>query len=126
MATILHLVAETDWLQIPPTASTYSPPSLAVEGFVHCTADDAVLLQVANAFYRSHSGGFLVLALDEDRLTGEVRREPGRPAPPPGQDAVLFPHVYGPLDLGAIVEVRRAVRSDDGTFVAFAAQDASS
>jgi hypothetical protein len=28
----------------------------------------------------------------------------------------LFPHLYGPLNLDAIIDIRRAVRASDGTF----------
>ncbi len=61
-----------------------------------------------------------MLSLDESGLTSELRWEPGAPAPPPGIEPVLFPHLYGPIDLGAVVEVRRALRDEDGTFVGFA------
>ncbi len=114
---ILHLVAEADWLARPDLA--YEAPSLAIEGFVHCSPDDTVLLAVANLLYRSEPGPFAVIELDEARLTSEVRWEPATgPAPVEGS-AVLFPHVYGPLDRTAAVGLRRAHRAADGTFLAF-------
>jgi uncharacterized protein (DUF952 family) len=123
LALILHLLAERDWSAIPLGSAAYAPASIASEGFVHCTDGDAVLLGVANAFYVSAPGEHLVLTLDEDLLTSAVVREAPSPAPPPGHDVVLFPHVYGPLDLDAVVEVRRLVRDDDGRFVGLAAYD---
>ncbi len=42
------------------------------------------------------------------------------PAPPPGVAAdVLFPHVYGPLDLAAVIRVRRLVRGPNGELVGY-------
>jgi len=116
---ILHLVAEPDWLSLEPGAPTYVPASLATEGFVHCTGDDELLLEVATTYYRSTPGPFLVLTIDERLLHSEVRWEPGQPAPPPGAAAARFPHVYGPIDTNAVVGVRRAKREADGRFVGF-------
>jgi uncharacterized protein (DUF952 family) len=116
---ILHLVGAADWERARAAGEPYAPASLAAEGFVHCTATDEVLLAVANRFYVDEPDEFVVLSIDESRLRAEVRWESGLPAPPPGSDAVVFPHVYGPLDLDAVVGVRRAVRADNGTFAGF-------
>ncbi len=111
---ILHLVDEATWRALPPGAPL-SPPSLAAEGFVHCTAGDDLLLRVANAFYRDQPGPFVVLDVDEARLRSEVRWEV-----PPGGDPLgdmRFPHVYGPLDRAAIVGVLPVLRDATGTFL---------
>jgi uncharacterized protein (DUF952 family) len=111
---ILHLVPEAAWRALAP-GEVYAPASLADEGFVHCTAGDDLLLRVANAFYRDEPDALLVLDIDEAQLTSEVRWE----APPGGGPmgtAVLFPHVYGPIDTAAVVGIRRALRDDLGAF----------
>ena len=59
----------------------YEPPSLAAEGFVHCTGDDDLMLAVANRFYAG-AGDLVVVTLDDARLTSEVRWE--APAHPDG------------------------------------------
>ncbi len=66
-----------------------------------------------------HATGKKVLAIDPERVTSEVRYEaPAPPAPPDSPLAgVMFPHIYGPLNRDAIVEVRSAMRSADGTFL---------
>ncbi len=120
---ILHLAPEAAWRALGE-GEAYVPASLATEGYVHCTAGEDVLLRVANAFYAGEPGPFVVLCVDEGRLTSEVRWEA-----PPGDDPMAtvarFPHVYGPLDHSAVVAVRRAVRSDDGAFVGFADSEAA-
>jgi uncharacterized protein (DUF952 family) len=125
---ILHLVRATTWRTCREEA-TYAPDGYETEGFVHCSPDDEVMLVVANRYYADADDEVLVLGLDELRLTSDVRWE----APsPPGRDrddsegaspehplaAVRFPHVYGPLDVPAVVEVRRLVR-DDGRYVGY-------
>ena len=109
---ILHLMPRPAWEQWR-VAGTYEPPSLASEGFVHCTGNDDLMLAVANRFYSGEPGEVVVVTLDEGRLTREVRWE--APAHPDGtaptDNEPLFPHVYGPLDREAVVRVRRLVRS---------------
>lgn len=114
---ILHLVPAATWAELAD-AATYSPESLATEGFVHCSGDDEVMLAVANAFYRG-VGEALVLSIDEHELTAAVRWEAAAPRPVNGDEATRFPHVYGPLDLAAVVGVRRLVRDDTGRFVRY-------
>lgn len=114
---IHHLVSASDWADAGP--GCYRPASLATEGFVHCAADVASALEVANRFYRDLRGEVLLLDVAEDRLTSEVRWEPpahpdGSPA---GTTAACFPHVYGPIELAAVVDVRRFVRDPDGTYL---------
>ena len=112
-------MAPADAWDAVPAGGTYAPASLDTEGFVHCTGDDATLLVVANAFYRGVPGDMVVLTLDPGRLAAAVRWEaPAHPNPdatPPVGDGPLFPHVYGPLERGAVVLERRLVRLPDGT-----------
>jgi len=113
---ILHLISEADWERFR-AQRRWAPLSLRTEGFVHCTAGDALLLQVANTFYRHEPGQFMVLTIDTTRLDAPVRWEH-----PPDDDpltATAFPHVYGPLPLAAVVAVRPALRDDDGTFTGY-------
>jgi uncharacterized protein (DUF952 family) len=104
----LHLLPEAAWDARDPS-SPYVPAAYAEDGFVHCTDGDEEMVRTANRFYREVPGPFLVLTVDLDH-TGSPWRfdEPGRP----------YPHVYGPIDASAIVEVRRFERDPDGTFTA--------
>jgi len=115
---ILHLVEASVWTELEGSA-TYAPESLFTEGFVHCTGDDELMVDVANRFY-SDVGEVLVLSLDEHLLTSEIRWEAPSPRPADWDGSPVFPHVYGPLDLAAVVIVRRLVRGPSGQFVAYA------
>lgn len=113
---ILHLAPAAAWDAVP-AGGTYAPDSLTTEGFVHCTADDATLLAVANAFYRQVPGELVVLTLDETRLGAETRWEPPAdlgPGGPQHAPGTQFPHVFGPLERHAVVLERRMVRTPDG------------
>lgn len=105
---MIHLVPLIDWSARP--SEPYAPPSLAEEGFIHCTDDEAVALAVATAFYREAPRPLLALVLDEEALDLRVVREAADPAPPAGvDDDVLFPHLFGALDRSAVEEVLQVV-----------------
>ncbi len=115
---IHHLLPADQWFAAG--GEVLRPESLTTEGFVHCSPDDVTVLAVANRFYRDADDTLLVLDLDEDRLGHELRWEP--PAHPDGRparaDEPHFPHLYGPVEPAAVMNVRRLRRSDDGSFVA--------
>ncbi|MCX3287197.1 DUF952 domain-containing protein [Streptomyces sp. NEAU-H22] len=110
---IYHVVPRTVWTNA--TGPAYAPDSLAEEGFVHCSPDEATTLAVVDAFYRDVPGPLLVLALDEARLTARVEWEAAAPVPPPGVSGdTLFPHVFGPLDRGAVDHVLEVRFDEEG------------
>jgi uncharacterized protein (DUF952 family) len=115
-AVILHLMPE-DVLRALPADGVYEPASLAIEGFVHCTGDDELMLRVANAFYTSEPGSMVVLSIDASLLSSEVKWE----APVHGDPLAIerFPHVYGPLEMSAVVGVRRLVRDAAGRYLGY-------
>ena len=77
------------------------------------------MLSVANRFYHDAPGEFVLLVIDPARLSAPLRWEaPVHPSGGVGPDlAPLFPHIYGPIDRAAIVEVRAVRRTEDGTFL---------
>jgi uncharacterized protein (DUF952 family) len=129
---MLHLVLKAEWEALP-AGQPYVAPSLAQEGFIHCTDGEEIMLQVANRFYRGQAGEFVLLEIDEAKVTAQVKREaPIDPKPVVasspeaeanmGGDAPvrpLFPHVYGPIDRAAIAAVRPVLREADGRFIGF-------
>jgi len=109
---ILHIVARADW-DSALARGIYAPPSLGAEGFIHCSTS-AQILRTANRFYRGKNG-LVILCIDESRLQAAPRYEPPNPAL--GEtSADLFPHLYRPLDLDAVVSVIDFPCSADGTF----------
>ena len=71
---ILHLVSFADW-EAAPKDKPYVPRGYANDGFVHCSGDDQTLLDVANRFYKSQAGEFVVLHIDESRLNAPLKWE---------------------------------------------------
>jgi uncharacterized protein (DUF952 family) len=100
---ILHLVANDTWLTAVK-GGVYHADSLSTEGFIHCSKPSQIL-EVANNFYRGQQG-LVLLVIDPSRLAAELKWEPpAEPAPTKARAGDLFPHVYGPLNLDAVVKV---------------------
>ena len=112
---IYHIIEREAWMEAK-THGSYSAPTLATEGFIHCSRRSQVA-SVANDFYRGQSN-LLLLCIDEDRLTAELRWEaPAHPQPKSASATsgeAKFPHLYGPLNLDAVLEVLDFVEADEG------------
>jgi glutathione S-transferase len=118
---LFHITAEADWAHAQAVGA-YSLSTrgltLAEVGFVHCAFEEQVA-RVANSFFRGMDK-LVVLRIALDRLDSEVRYESVE-----GGDE-LFPHVYGPLNLEAVVAVLPLPPGSDGTFTFAAAPKRSS
>ena len=103
---IFHIADRADW-QRALEAGEYRADSLASEGFIHCSTREQ-LIGVANAFYAEQSD-LVALCVDEAKLNVVTKWE--APAHPPGSqtterdDESLFPHIYGPIAVDAVVKV---------------------
>ncbi len=113
---VYHLTGEADF-RAGLDGAQYRPANLGTDGFVHCALAPSVI-PVASDFFAGLGEPLLVLAIDPRRLHAETRYE--APAPIAGggsshlSDAVLFPHVYGPIDTEAITGVGVMRRTADG------------
>lgn len=112
---IYHIVSRVDWGR-PIDQDQYSAPSLKAEGFIHCSTREQALA-VANDFYRGQRD-LLLLCIDESKLTAELRWEaPAHPNPAAVEQTrteALLPHIYGALNLEAVVQAREFREGDRG------------
>ncbi len=81
--------------------------TLAEEGFIHCSNHDQ-LVGVANLAY-GDVDELVVLTIDTSLVDAPIRDE----TPAPGADQ-LFPHIYGPLPVNAVIAARPWHRSAGG------------
>ncbi|MBS1124241.1 MAG: hypothetical protein H6Q90_6469, partial [Deltaproteobacteria bacterium] len=79
-------------------AGEYRAASLEAEGFIHLSTA-AQLPGTLRRFYRGVPD-LVVLTIDPTRLRGELRYERA--------DRDDFPHLYGPLELDAVIVVQDA------------------
>ena len=112
MAIIYHLVPESHW-ETARTESEYRADSLATEGFIHCSKDHAQALAVANRLYGGRQD-MLVLEVETERLASPLKHDPSR-------SGEIYPHIYGPLNTGAVTGVLKLQVDQSGRFTALVA-----
>jgi uncharacterized protein (DUF952 family) len=101
---ILHITSRAEWTDAQ-TRGEYIAPSLNTEGFIHCATGEQIL-HVANAFYRGRND-LVLLMIDESKLEPELKWEAPVGLPAPGiPESDTFPHIFGPVNLTAVVFVR--------------------
>lgn len=97
---IFHITTEKAWTDAQ-LLGEYTVLSLLSEGFIHLSTAEQVL-RTASRFY-SDVLGLALLQVDETQCTAEIKWEPPAEAP---QSDERFPHLYGPLNLDAVVDMR--------------------
>jgi uncharacterized protein (DUF952 family) len=114
--TILHITSREAWSAVQKS-SQYTAPSLASDGFIHCSTRVQVL-PVAEKFYKGQTG-LVILVIDSARLSSDLKWEaPSDGAPPSGVSvSETFPHVYGPINLDAVIQVLDFEPTAGGKFI---------
>lgn len=97
---ILHVTTRAAWDEAQ-RGDSLRADSLDREGFIHCCTG-AQLTGVLARFFQGQRE-LVVLEIDESKLSVEVKWEP--PAESPGS-VERFPHVYGVIDVRAVVGAR--------------------
>lgn len=99
---VVHVASQADW-DAAETRGRYTHPSLEADGYIHCARPEQVE-SVVNAGDPPPGLELVAVLVDTDRLDAEVQWESGRTRTGP-DDPEAFPHVYGPIDLDAVVDV---------------------
>jgi uncharacterized protein (DUF952 family) len=112
---IFHITTHTAWTEAQ-SHGEYTAPSLSIEGFVHCSTLSQVL-PVAENFYKGQKG-LIVLVIDPALLSSTLTWElPFERIIPVGiAEGEKFPHIYGPINLSAVVKVVELEVDSKGAF----------
>jgi uncharacterized protein (DUF952 family) len=111
---LVHLCGADEWSRarsrgaIRPEAPSGSD---VADRFIHLSTPEQVHLP-ANRLYRGR-GDLVLLHIDPTRLESPVRWEPGVATDP---QSMLFPHLYGPLPVRAVISVTAYLPGPDGMF----------
>jgi uncharacterized protein (DUF952 family) len=110
---IFHITHRKDW-QAAQAKGEYTADSLQLEGFIHCSTL-AQILPVAEKFYKGQ-GGLVLLMIEPTLLSSTLKWEaPSGGTPPPSVPiGDQFPHIYGPINLDAVVNVFDFIRDSNG------------
>lgn len=117
---IFHVAELTVW-EAARTAGAYAVSTrgrtLEDEGFIHAAREEQVA-GVLERYWSDHPGPLVLLAIDTDLLTPELREDAA------GDET--FPHILGPINLSAVVDVQpvpqapRAPRAQPAPTLTFA------
>lgn len=105
---ILHITTRAEW-EAARALGDYRLNTLDSEGFIHCSTPEQVL-GPANALYHGQTD-LVLLVIDPAHLSAELVYEDCY------ETGEAFPHVYGPLNLDAVVRVLPFPPLPDGSFV---------
>ena len=111
MPLTFHLTPEPVWVE-HRSLNEYRPEGFDDEGFIHGTDGEALVLEVANRYYKDDPRPFLLLEVDLDRVSAPTIYE---------DDERNYPHIYGPVERDAVRRVCQVERAADGTFIAIGA-----
>jgi uncharacterized protein (DUF952 family) len=114
VAELFHITDRGTW-QAAVRAGEYRMSTrgvrLAAQGFIHCSLRHQ-LQAVAHVVYDdADDDDLIVLVIDDSRVPAVIRYE----AAEAGSEA--YPHVYGPLPVGAITDVIAVRRDAHGSLV---------
>ncbi len=105
---IYHITDQASWAKAL-RQGFYEHPSLKLEGFIHCS-ERSQLLGVANRYFQKQRD-LLVLDMDASELKAPLRYENTTGG------SELFPHVYGRLNLDAVLMIHslESLRDSEGS-----------
>ncbi len=106
---IYHITAREAWEQAK-TIGHYSAPSLQTEGFIHASTLEQVE-GTANLLFRGQPG-LVLLVIDGEKLHPMLRFDPVTTH----GGVTEFPHIYGPINLSAVIEIIDFDPEPDGSF----------
>jgi uncharacterized protein (DUF952 family) len=116
--TLIYHITARDAALVARRSGEYHADSLSEVGFIHFSQRHQVL-DVANALYAGQKG-LVILVVEPSLLKAELKYGP--PAHPTASATMpsaenLFPHLYGPLNFDAVVDVVDFPPGADGRFV---------
>jgi uncharacterized protein (DUF952 family)/GNAT superfamily N-acetyltransferase len=92
MRTLFHITTQSAWKQAQVDGQ-YVTPSLESEGFIHFSRPHQVL-KTASRFFKGQTD-LALLQISEEKLNSPIKYELS--------DGENFPHLYGPLNLDAVI-----------------------
>jgi uncharacterized protein (DUF952 family) len=109
-AELVHLCPKDDW-SAAQIRGELRPESLSDVGFIHLSTPQQVHLP-ANRLYRGRAD-LVLLHIDPTHLDSPIRWELGVATDP---ESMMFPHLYGPLPVDAVIDVTSYLPDADGQF----------
>jgi uncharacterized protein (DUF952 family) len=107
-AIIYHIAKKTDWVNAQ-FLRLYVVESLDSVGFIHCSTKTQIL-GTANSFFRGQQD-LVLLCIEVSRVKAPIKYEQ------PEGDTRFFPHIFGPLNIDAVIRTFDLIPRQDGSFI---------
>lgn len=106
--TIYKICPQTLWREAEQRGCFSGAPVDIADGFIHFST----ATQVRETARKHFSGqtALLLVAVDSEKLGDALKYEVSR-------GGALFPHLYGPLDIDAVISVQPLPLGDDGEHI---------
>ncbi|NGP76397.1 DUF952 domain-containing protein [Balneolaceae bacterium YR4-1] len=104
---IFHVVKKEDW-KTQKKDSRYHPETIDTEGFIHCSTGRNIE-EVTNRLY-SGEDDILLIIINTTLVDPEIRYENC------GNSDIKYPHIYGPLNMDAVIDKIELASEDDGSY----------
>ena len=120
---LYHAAPKLAWDAAVRAGRPYVPETYDADGFVHATADPALLMPVLNHFYQDKAGDFVCLRMERKTLAERGVRVCFEFPAPVGNKATfhnrkygstLFPHIYAPIEEGMVCAALPIIRAAPG------------
>ena len=95
MSLIFHITQHQNWQQ-SQLNNSYQTDNLRSTGFIHCSTKKQ-LVQVTNRFFAGQTE-LILLCIDTELVQAPIKYEESEPNQ-------FFPHIYGALNLDAVVKI---------------------
>ena len=102
---IFHICRKEEWAAAQAAGRYDGSSQDKADGFIHFSGRDQVVESAAK--HRAGQDGLVLLSVDPARLGAALKWEPSRAG-------LLFPHLYGPLPVEAVLRVEDLPLGDDG------------
>lgn len=106
MPTVYKIMTEAEWDQTRREGAFQGAPVDLADGYIHLSAPDQVAETAAKHF--AGRTGLMLIAVETTPLGEALRWEPSR-------GGALFPHLYGPLPLSAVIAAHPLPLGKNGT-----------
>ncbi len=113
MEPIFHIADRAAWRAAAASglyAQSTRDQTLEEVGFIHCSYRHQ-LLDVAKNFYADVTTPLVLLTIAPELLDAPLVPEP------PTEGAQPFPHIYGALNIGAVLTATPFVKDENGQFI---------
>jgi len=106
LSVILHVAKRKEW-EKAKLEGVYRGDTLDSQGFIHCSNSEQIV-KVANNLFHAQKG-LVLLCIVTSKVRSKIRYECA------GSEE-LYPHIYGPLNIDAVINVADFEAAKDGKF----------